>query len=49
MLEYWNNGVKSFENNGGPRSVVAVSSGGRDGARPSRHIIPSFRYSIIPV
>jgi hypothetical protein len=40
MLECWNNG--------GPRSVVAVSSVGRDGARPSRCIIPSFHYSIIP-
>jgi hypothetical protein len=28
------------ETNGGPRSVVADISGGRDGARPSKNIIP---------
>ena len=45
MVEFWNIGRMPSQSNGGPRSVVADSYGGRDGARPS---IPSFHYSHIP-
>jgi hypothetical protein len=49
MMEYWNNGREYGEHSGGPRSVVADVRCGRDGARPSKYIIPTFLYSIIPL
>jgi hypothetical protein len=43
MMEYWNSGREHNANSGGPRSVVADSNDGRDGARPSKYIIPTFQ------